>query len=307
MVIKYQEHRADIVPQDPIFVDRGTIATFPTRGGTSIFSGVPAGGWGGSTVQPGNPWFGLPAIDRRDETPISVGGGSVPVQGTVTRVVTMGEPAVGTQAAVPTRPPGGGKPAVNTVILRQKNGLFRVVRNGVVHPNLTIDEARAKSGQPINIGDYPIPAPRAPIKGGGVNVIPGPNLGDLTGGIPRQDINSTEGPPMDLGNLLGNLGGAYINARWGQPQTTVVSNPIPQVTPVDTFGVPFVDVIPEAPTDSCGGRMVYKKVCGQYKWVRQKNRRRKRLATRSDLKDLAALKGILGQGKAFEVWIATHS
>lgn len=38
----------------------------------------------------------------------------------------------------------------------------------------------------------------------------------------------------------------------------------------------------------------------------KRRRRRKRLATKSDLSDLAALKGILGAGKMMEVWIATH-
>jgi len=60
------------------------------------------------------------------------------------------------------------------------------------------------------------------------------------------------------------------------------------------------------PNDPSRG-MVYKKVCGQYKWVKVKRRRRKALATKSDLAGLASLKGILGTGKAFEVWIATHS
>lgn len=35
-------------------------------------------------------------------------------------------------------------------------------------------------------------------------------------------------------------------------------------------------------------------------------RRRRRLATHSDIKDLAALKAILGSGKAFDTWIATR-
>jgi len=52
---------------------------------------------------------------------------------------------------------------------------------------------------------------------------------------------------------------------------------------------------------------VYKKVCGAYKWVIPKRRRRKMLVTQGDLKGLAALKGVLGGGKAFETWIATHS
>ena len=119
-------------------------------------------------------------------------------------------------------------------------------------------------------------------------------------------IIQTENTDMDLGNLLGDLGTAYIQARYSQPAQ-------PQVQPAALdFDIPFVDVVPQNPgagpaSDSCGGQWVYKKHCGQYKWVKVKRRRRKRLATRSDLRDLAALKGVLGQGKAFETWIATHS
>jgi hypothetical protein len=35
-------------------------------------------------------------------------------------------------------------------------------------------------------------------------------------------------------------------------------------------------------------------------------RKRRRLATHSDIKDLAALKAVLGTGKAFDTWIATR-
>lgn len=56
-----------------------------------------------------------------------------------------------------------------------------------------------------------------------------------------------------------------------------------------------------------GASPVFKKVCGAYKWVTPKRRRRKMLVTQGDLKGLAALAGVLGKGKAFETWIATHS
>lgn len=56
-----------------------------------------------------------------------------------------------------------------------------------------------------------------------------------------------------------------------------------------------------------GASPVYKKVCGEYKWVYPKKRRRKQLVTQSDIKGLAALKGVVGTGKIMEVWIATHS
>lgn len=101
---------------------------------------------------------------------------------------------------------------------------------------------------------------------------------------------------MDLGALLGQLGTAYIQNKYAPQPTSFI----------DDIGVPFVDVIPEAPTSNCEQDMVYKKVCGEWKWVKRRKRRRKRLATHSDIKDLSALKGVLGQGKLLETWIATH-
>ena len=95
---------------------------------------------------------------------------------------------------------------------------------------------------------------------------------------------------MDLGSIITDLGTSYIQARYAQPAVT--SQPVAYTAPVGVtpadFDIPFVDVVPQG---AC----------------KKRRRRRKRLATQSDLKDLAALKGILGQGKAFEVWIATHS
>ena len=41
--------------------------------------------------------------------------------------------------------------------------------------------------------------------------------------------------------------------------------------------------------------------------TKKRRHRRKRLATVSDIKDLAALKAVLGNGEAFKTWIATHS
>lgn len=75
---------------------------------------------------------------------------------------------------------------------------------------------------------------------------------------------------------------------------------------------PFPTIItgnqPVTIDQSCSGAApVYKKVCGVYKWVYPKRRRRKSLVTKGDIKGLAALKGVLGNGKAMETWIATHS
>lgn len=121
---------------------------------------------------------------------------------------------------------------------------------------------------------------------------------------------------MDLGTLATDLlrqaGTAYIQREFGPTMGPPMMQPAfldyDRETGFDV-GVPGPGVFtPSAPAAACGGASpVYKKVCGEYKWVQPKRRRRKRLATQGDLKDLAALKGILGNGKAFEVWIATHS
>jgi len=89
-----------------------------------------------------------------------------------------------------------------------------------------------------------------------------------------------------------------------QPIVPVVVNQTPQVQAPVVFPTGGVQVACD--NDPMKG-MVYKKVCGEYRWVKQKYRRRKALVTQSDLKGLAALKGVLGGGKAFETWIATHS
>lgn len=126
---------------------------------------------------------------------------------------------------------------------------------------------------------------------------------------------------FDLGNLLGDLlgqaGSTWIDNQLGggaRLDTTPVGyNPALFGLETPDIGIPFVDVIPNNPGAACGGGSpVYKKVCGQYKWVTPKRRKRKRLLTKSDVKDLAALKGVLGASdaatsKAFQTWIATHS
>ncbi len=115
---------------------------------------------------------------------------------------------------------------------------------------------------------------------------------------------------LDLGSLITQLGTAYIGAKYAPTQPMYTMPTVYESTPAD-FGLPFVDVIPEATSGPSGGtgNQVWnpRANCGAGKWQRRSRRRRKRLATSSDLKDLAALKGVLGGGKAFEVWIATHS
>ncbi len=53
--------------------------------------------------------------------------------------------------------------------------------------------------------------------------------------------------------------------------------------------------------------MVWKKHCGTWRWVKQSRRRRRKLVSQSDAQGLSTLIAILGNGKATQAWIATHS
>lgn len=112
-----------------------------------------------------------------------------------------------------------------------------------------------------------------------------------------QSTTDTSGS-MDLGTILGGVQTAVdIYGQYkaiNQPQT-VAYQPALQTLP--EVGGSIIDFF----TDPTTGAVVpvrKKKPC---------RRRRKRLATKSDLGDLAALKAILGNGEAFKAWIATHS
>ena len=110
---------------------------------------------------------------------------------------------------------------------------------------------------------------------------------------------------MDLGSLITDLGGQYIQARYGQPSTGYMpTNGVPPTIPALGPGVAMgMGALAGEALDyfmSEDGTIGVKKKC-------KKRRRRKRLATVSDIADLAALKSILGNGDAFKTWIATHS
>jgi len=141
---------------------------------------------------------------------------------------------------------------------------------------------------------------------------------------------------LDLGNLLGNLGSQYISARWGtpQPQAPQILTTPPYVTPImpqgpragiaptpalagpnlfelgqqglDYFMGGDTPTIPGAPmTNGC----TPPSYCVDGKTgkvtIKQKRRRRRRLATSSDIRDLSSLKSVLSPAD-LKMWIATH-
>jgi len=60
-------------------------------------------------------------------------------------------------------------------------------------------------------------------------------------------------------------------------------------------------------TTQCGPYPVMKRVCGEYRWVLPKKKRRKQLFTQRDAAQLSSLLNIAGNGQLAKAWIATHS
>ena len=146
----------------------------------------------------------------------------------------------------------------------------------------------------------------------------------------------TQTMSLDLGNLLGNLGSQYISARWGGGGQPIVTNPpfMPQgprggvlnTTPAE---FPSLTTIPgqlydyymgnqgsgNLPTIPTPGDVTITGSCPPPSYcvdgktgkvtIKQKRRRRRRLATSSDIRDLSSLKSVLSPAD-LKTWIATH-
>ena len=145
----------------------------------------------------------------------------------------------------------------------------------------------------------------------------------------------TQSMSLDLGTIWGNvvdLGGQYINARYGSraPQVTqptmTTQGPrggILNTTQVDNdgdfFGIDpwnrlFGSGSPQLPAPAEGGVTITgncppPSYCVDGKTgkvtIKQKRRRRRRLATSSDIRDLSSLKSVLSPAD-LKTWIATH-
>ncbi len=157
---------------------------------------------------------------------------------------------------------------------------------------------RRTGGLPADWNNFPMPRDWQNATRGAVSTPPNvPNVVNTQVSSPK--IGKNGDSPMDLGDLLGQLGTSFINAKYGQATTAqpVAFNQAPVgVTPA--LGIPFVDVVPEA--GSCEKGMVWnpRANCGQGKWQKRSRRRRRRIATASDIRDLIALKEGVGPAMA---------
>ena len=145
------------------------------------------------------------------------------------------------------------------------------------------------------------------------------DLGDILGGISQAvDIYGRYRGYRDPGGAIMGDPGSVFGQR-SQPRQQFVTSPRPQVG-MDTFGVQPAFFPPAILGAGSLGSKIGTAIAGlglglaadeiaavAATCARVKSRRRRRrLATHSDIKDLAALKAVLGSGKAFDTWIATR-
>lgn len=171
------------------------------------------------------------------------------------------------------------------------------------------------------------------------------DLSSILGGITQAaqtyyDIRNMRNPPVMGGQFpgvgVGRGNPPRINGGYTPPIRQVAGGMVPYVGQgivnegigqlwdygtelwEDWFGPDQAPGLPAPINGNGGGQMacaelnpanvVYKwdAATQQYTPRKKYRRRRRRLATKSDIKDLASLKGIVGQGKVMETWIATH-
>lgn len=193
-------------------------------------------------------------------------------------------------------------------------------------------------GQGIDRRDLPRQGTQLPkvderIRRTGVGISPSIVGRQATQRLPNVSVQEKD-EEMDLGAIMGGLTqavdiyGRVKDIQRGTMQPRVGMQRFPPISPQfvaeeDKFGVnPFT--LGSFPALIAGGGSLASKigsaiaglglglaadeiaavatVCAKTK----SRRRRRRLATHSDIKDLAALKAILGSGKAFDTWIATR-
>lgn len=156
--------------------------------------------------------------------------------------------------------------------------------------------ARVEDYVPPVTASTPVPLPADIQEAAQVPIVPGtgvalfPSEEDDVGWI--TDVYTIYDAVVEGGALPG--GAPLQPTTFGGPIATVPA-PIPAGAPV--------------PTATTGDRKkyCYKFIDGQWKLVKSRSRRRKKLVTKSDIAGLAQLKGVVGMGKTMEMWIATHS
>jgi len=291
-------------------------------------------------IVPDAPYYNLPAIDRRDLRGIS-GGFGLPMG----RTTFGGRTTVGASTGLSTvvqeielrkaiadlrKTRGTGTAPLQTSIPTMPEVTFVDDLNPVKIPRNTRVMAVPQSAPPVRRVTS-VPKPRPTVKpdlsrtdfdpwgeskrlsAPAINVIQNVPLPPKA--LPPPKLTKPETQPVDLGQIFTTLGTSYINAKYQQP---VVQQPVfdPRSVLPEQWGnlLGYSDIpegVPVMPGQSggCCDAVVPPPPKGYHynrKGCLTKNRRRKkRLATASDIKDLNALKSVLGPA-ALKTWIATH-
>ncbi len=261
--------------------------------------------WGVWNLEEQNWGLGSLGGEGRADAPISVGPRKIPVFTTRTvlptlvPIISRGPPVVLSKPVIGrAQPPDTEK--LQKVITQ---GPVGYIFDGIEYINMASARVAQQGkahllapGMIVGQAGYEAPGPFMP------NPIPGSTLGD-----------AKEDGTMDLGDLLGNIASTFINVKYGGGGAGITPAGVAptygtggmdgSIAATPALGLPFVDVIPEAGSKG----MVYspRANCGAGGWVKRR-RRRKRLATVSDIKDIAALKAVMGPAM-LKTWIATHS
>lgn len=157
---------------------------------------------------------------------------------------------------------------------------------GIQLSNLVISE------QPLNIPTSPAieMKPFYVFPGSDINVQEMADAGYqvIFGTQPAAPTTFVEEPPVaDFFEDLGDLAIDYAKQELG-----LTGTPAPAPTPSLTGSIPTTVTAPQQGVCSTGASPVYKKVCGVYKWVFPKRRRRRALLTESDYNALLRIEGL---------------
>ena len=230
----------------------------------------------------------------------------------------------------------GPSPAVVDALIRAR---LRA-RDAATQPSVSMGPAIDRRDIPVGTsgsvpGLRPSPPihPTAPLSGQTTGIIKTPHQSILPGAtpsiLPRQTQTGGSRMAFDLGSIIRDLGSQYIETRFGTPRAVMagVGQGVVDSTRVTSYpsGV-GTDLVPQQvflPAIVAAGGVTGRiagilgglglglaadeigAIAGAISKVKCK-RRRRRLATHSDIKDLAALSAVLGKGKLLETWVATR-
>jgi len=256
---------------------------------------------GGQVINPAFPNFPGGLRPPGEEMARASEGGFLDIDfGDFARILAgVGQPRVPVGPSIDRRdlgfPKGGSLPTlVSTPVAKAPRGIFKEDIGGGLPQIAEVLPILARTVPSKVISAAVVPE----IQPGAIKM---PDLGGILGAvgdfIPGPDF-------FDLGaNLLGYGGPQQFAGATGS--STPVQSPTISQAPTVQQGMPTMAVGGGCEADP-RSQYVLKFICGNWKWVKKRKRRSKRLATASDIKDLSALQGVLGNGKNLTTWIATH-